>query len=392
MERKQFYPSRRHHHRNGGKRPLSAKRTRPPHSFPIASIVEEAQDAICYIDFTRNHLYSNEELRAMCPAMVTRRFEDVTALTAFFFARFEENGADLDAIAPVWQEMLDNRFLGCPNMDAHRLHLGERVIQLIFNFTNTPRGVFIMWRDETETILFEEQKDAFLAELSHDFRTPLTAINGYAELLMYRHTDDEKTHAMLTLVKQEAERLERLVDNFLDYQRVSYSEELLTRQPIDLSRLLESVVSSYDATSANHRVTLSTPESATIEADQDKLLQLVHNLVGNAIKYSPDGGTIDVSVTDEDGTLVLSVKDSGIGIPEEALPYIFDEYYRVDSDAHRPIKGTGLGLRICKRIAEAHGWGIHADSVYGEGTTFAIYLYSPTATSTTRLGEREEKV
>lgn len=392
MERKQFYPSRRHHHRNGGKRPLPAKRTRSPHSFPIASIVEEAQDAICYIDFTRNHLYSNDELRAMCPAMVTRRFEDTTALTEFFFARFEENGADLNAVAPLWQEMLDNRFLCCPRMDSRQLHLGERVIQLIFNFTHTPRGVFIMWRDETEMIQFEEQKDAFLTELSHDFRTPLTAITGYTELLMHRHKDDEKTHAMLTLVKQEADRLERLVDNFLDYQRVTYSEDLLTKEPVALKPLLEEVVASYDTTSSDHHVTLAAPDGLVIEADQEKLLQLVHNLVGNAIKYSPEGGTVTVDVTDENGTLVLSVKDSGIGIPEEALPYIFDEYYRVDSDAHRPIKGTGLGLRICKRIAEAHGWGIHADSVYGEGTTFCIYLYSPTATSTTRLGEHEERV
>ncbi|MFN4214562.1 sensor histidine kinase [Exiguobacterium sp.] len=388
MERKHFYPSRRHHNRIIGKRPLPLKRTHSPHAFPIASIVEEVQDAVCYIDFTRNHLYSNEQLRALCPSMVTRRFPNVEALSDFFFKRFEQNGADLEAVSLFWEELLDNRFLCCPRMDSRQLHLGERVIQLIFNFTHTPRGVFIMWRDETEAIHFEEQKDSFLSELSHDFRTPLTAINGYAELLMYRHTDDEKTHAMLTLVKQEAERLERLVDNFLDYQRVTYSEDLLAREPVQLKPLLEEVVASYDTTSSQHDVKLSAADGLVIEADQEKLLQLVHNLVGNAIKYSPGGGTVTVEVTNEDGTLVLSVKDSGIGIPEEALPYIFDEYYRVDSDAHRPIKGTGLGLRICKRIAEAHGWGIHADSEYGKGTTFSIYLYSPVATSTTLLTEQ----
>lgn len=349
------------------------KRSRSPHAFPIDSLVEEMQDAVCYIDFTRSHLYTNEQLRAICPSLETYRFQSMDDLTRFFTKTFERNGADMNEVTLFWDELLTNRFGCCPNMEAKSLRIGERTMQLIFNFTHTPRGVFIMWRDITDSIRFEEQKDAFLAELSHEFRSPLTAINGYAELLMYQHNDNDKTHSMLTLVKREAERLERLVDNFLDYQRVNYSEELLSLSTFALRPVLEDIVAHYKATSPQHDVILAA-DDVTIEADQEKLLQLLHNLIGNAIKYSPDGGNVYIDLVEEEELYVLSVRDMGIGIPDESMPYIFDEYYRVDSDAHRPIKGTGLGLRICKRIAEAHGWGIHAESVYGEGTSFSIYL------------------
>lgn len=385
MNRKSFYPARRHPARMTGTR---MRQRRSPHTLPINTIVEEAQDAVCYLDFTQNFLYSNEQLRAICPSMETKRFSNIEEITRFFYETFDRNDADMAKVTLFWEELLMNR-TGCnPSMEAKTFELGERTMQLILNFTHTPRGVFIMWRDITEAIHLEEQKDAFLAELSHEFRSPLTAINGYAELLMYQHSDNEKTHAMLALVKREAERLERLVDNFLDYQRVNYSEDLLTRSKFELRPVLEELVVHYKATSPRHNLILSA-EDITLEADSEKLLQLLHNLIGNAIKYSPDGGNVYIELVKEEELSILSVRDTGIGIPQEAIPYIFDEYYRVDSDAHRPIKGTGLGLRICKRIAEAHGWGIHADSVYGEGATFSIYLYSPSMTSMTLLTEQE---
>jgi len=193
--------------------------------------------------------------------------------------------------------------------------------------------------------------------------------------LMAHHEGSEKSYHMLEQVKQESERLERLVDNFLDYQKESYSAEQLNVSTFALRPLLEEVMASYQSTSPLHTVTFET-NNVWIQADAEKLRQLLHNLIGNAIKYSPDGGTVHTQVEDCDGTVILSVSDTGIGIPEDALPYVFDEYYRVDSIAHQSIKGTGLGLQICKRIAEAHGWGIHADSVYGEGTTFTIELHT----------------
>lgn len=374
MNRKSFYPARRHSGRTAGAR---MKRRRSSHLLPITTIVEEAQDAVCYLDFTQNFLYTNRQLRAICPSMETKRFSTIEEVTRFFYETFERNGADMTKVRLFWEELLTNRTGCCPSMEAKTFELGERTMQLILNFTHTPRGVFIMWRDITETVRFEEQKDSFLAELSHEFRSPLTAINGYAELLMYQHSDNEKTHGMVKLVKQEAERLERLVDNFLDYQRVNYSEELLARSTFELRPILEDLVVHYKTTCPRHDIILSA-EDVSLEADSEKLLQLLHNLIGNAIKYSPEGGNVYIELVKEEELSILSVRDTGIGIPQEAIPYIFDEYYRVDSDAHRPIKGTGLGLRICKRIAEAHGWGIHAESVYGEGTIFSIYLPSST--------------
>lgn len=376
MTRKAFYPGRPYHKRSMNKRLLMAKRISSPHLSPIASLVQEAQNPVCYINFTRNHLYSNTHLRSLCPAMVTRSFSNIEDMTHFFYETFEKHEADMTDVTNFWEELLTNRYGCCPSLEAKSLRIGERTMQLISNFTFTPRGVFIIWHDITDAIRCEEQKDAFLAQLSHEFRSPLTAINGYAELLMHQQEDNPKTHGMLTLVKRETERLERLVDNFLDYQRVNYSVELLSLSTFNLKSTLDDVVNYYTTTSTHHDFCL-TAHDVSIQADREKLLQLLHNLIGNAIKYSPNGGTIYIDVNTEDDHLVLSIRDTGIGIPADAIPHIFDEYYRVDSEAHRPIKGTGLGLRICKRIAEAHGWGIHADSVYGEGTTFSIMLYSP---------------
>ena len=353
----------------------SARQKRAPRAFSIASIVEEVQDAVCYIDFARHQLYTNHHLRSLCPSMKTQRFANTETMMHFFFEAFARHNADSTQVAHLLEELLENESGHYPSMTSRRLHLKDRTLQLIFNFTRTPRGVFIMWRDQTDAVRFEERKDSFLAELSHDFRTPLTAINGYTELLMSNHDGNEKTYNMLAHVKHEAERLERLVDNFLDYQKVNYSAEQLTVTTFPVQPVLEDVTESYQTTSPQHEVTWEAPD-VTVEADEEKFRQMLHNLIGNAIKYSPNGGTVHTRVHEEDGTLVLSVQDSGIGIPADALPHVFDEYYRVDSDAHRPIKGTGLGLRICKRIAEAHGWGIHADSVYGEGTTFSIELHT----------------
>ncbi|WP_214694424.1 MULTISPECIES: HAMP domain-containing sensor histidine kinase [unclassified Exiguobacterium] len=353
----------------------SARQKQERHTFSIASVVEEVQDAMCYIDFSKHRLYTNHLLHHWCPSMTTQSFASMEALTRFLYTTFEEHGADMAQVTHLIQELLECETEKWPSMTSRRIQFDDRTLHLIFNFTRTPRGVFIMWRDQTEAVRFEERKDTFLAELSHDFRTPLTAIHGYTELLMARHEGSEKSYHMLEQVKQESERLERLVDNFLDYQKESYTAEQLTVTTFALRPLLADVMASYQTTSPLHTVTFETND-VWIQADEEKLRQLLHNLIGNAIKYSPDGGTVHTQVEECDGTVVLSVSDTGIGIPEDALPYVFDEYYRVDSLAHQSIKGTGLGLRICKRIAEAHGWGIHADSTYGEGTTFTIELHT----------------
>lgn len=353
----------------------SARQKQKRHTFSIASIVEEVQDAMCYIDFSKHRLYTNDLLHHWCPSMTTQSFTSMEALTRFLYTTFEEHGADMAQVTYLIQELLECETEKWPSMTSRRIQFDDRTLHLIFNFTRTPRGVFIMWRDQTEAVRFEERKDAFLAELSHDFRTPLTAIHGFTELLMARHEGSEKSYHMLEQVKQESERLERLVDNFLDYQKESYSAEQLNVSTFALRPLLEEVMASYQSTSPLHTVTFETND-VWIQADGEKLRQLLHNLIGNAIKYSPDGGTVHTQVEECYGTVILSVSDNGIGIPEDALPYVFDEYYRVDSIAHQSIKGTGLGLRICKRITEAHGWVIHADSVYGEGTTFTIELHT----------------
>ncbi|WP_215144869.1 sensor histidine kinase [Exiguobacterium qingdaonense] len=369
-----------------GRQTRSARQKHTSRSFSVASIVEEGQDAICYIDFSKHRFYSNGHLRQLCPTLTTQTFVSLEALTHYLLRSFVRHGADSTQITHLIHELVECASVESPSMTSRRLQFDDRTLQLIFNFTRTPRGVFIMWRDQTEIVQFEERKNAFLAELSHDFRTPLTAIQGYTELLMARHETSKKSYHMLEQVKQETERLNRLVDNFLDYQKLSYSAEQLTVTTFSLRPLLEDITKSYQSMSPSHNVTYTAPD-VIVQADETKLRQMLHNLIGNAIKYSPDGGTVHTEVENRAGTITLSVSDTGIGIPEDALPYVFDEYYRVESSAHQSIKGTGLGLRICKRIAEAHGWGIHAHSVYGEGTTFTIELHDRQMSPTIHTSE-----
>lgn len=348
-----------------------------PNVFPILSLVEEMQDPVCYIDFSQNHFYSNQKLRDVCPLFLTQQFCSFDSLTSFFQDVIVQKDGDMEQFDLFWKEILKNRAATSPQMSPVELRMGSQTYQLIMNFTQTPRGVFFMWRDQTEAIRFEQQKNDFLAELSHELRSPLTAITGYVELLSYQQSDDDKASRMLQLVKQEASRLERLVDNFLDYQKVVYSNEQLVLEPFNLSDYLEELAEGYREVCPNHTLQLNLEGDIQIIGDKEKLTQMFYNLIGNAVKYSPAGGEIKIELTRCEDRCIFSICDSGIGIPEKSLPHIFDEYYRVDSDAHKKIKGTGLGLRICKRIAEAHGWVIQADSVYGIGTTFSVHILQP---------------
>jgi signal transduction histidine kinase len=177
------------------------------------------------------------------------------------------------------------------------------------------------------------------------------------------------------MIHQETLRLEDLISNLLDVQRMESGQQTYHNEPERLSAILEQAISVHQGSSQHHHITFDCTEDVYVYGDRTRLNQLFMNLLHNAVKYSPRGGEINVRVACERPDWIdISIEDHGIGIPQTALPKLFDKFYRVDNSASRKIGGTGLGLAICKEIAEGHGGTIHATSNIGKGSIFTVSL------------------
>jgi PAS domain S-box-containing protein len=220
-------------------------------------------------------------------------------------------------------------------------------------------------------------KSGFLSMLTHEFRTPLTAIQGYADLIHDREFDlsPEEIREYAGEIAASAQRLTRMTSDLLELDRVRAKRVVLGLAPTDLGAVAREVVNLLRSSTGGHDFLLDLDGAVPpILADGDRLTQVVINLVGNAIKYSPDGGTVMVRTRRDGDDVLLSVGDRGIGIPEELLEHIFEPYVRISNAGGRGIVGTGLGLPIARELVTLHGGRIWAESRAGEGTTFTVRL------------------
>ncbi len=223
--------------------------------------------------------------------------------------------------------------------------------------------------------LFQTQQ-RLLADVSHELRTPLTAIRGNVDLMRRMGDADRES---LEIIQEEIERMTRLVGDLLLLARADAGGLPLEKQKVELDNLLFEVYRQVRLLEKGVEVKVTEVDQACIMGDVDRLKQLLLNLVSNAIKYTPGGGTVDISLSKKNGWAYLRIADTGMGIPAEDLPYIFDRFYRVDKARARGHSGqgqggAGLGLAIAKWIAQAHGGNIDVMSKVGEGTTFTIIL------------------
>ena len=219
----------------------------------------------------------------------------------------------------------------------------------------------------------DEKKREFLQNLSHELRTPLSYIKGYSELL--QQPDAEHRH-IAAILYRESERMERMVSQILDLTKLEGGEEDIAH---DLLALSEIALSAIDNTAVKwqgrqQQVKADLDEDILVYGDEDRLLQVLVNLLDNAIAYTPDGGSITVSLRSEGSEAVLEVGDSGPGIPEGHLPYITDRFYRVEKGRTRGGGGAGIGLSIVKQIAELHGGRLKVASSEGNGTRVQVWL------------------
>lgn len=238
------------------------------------------------------------------------------------------------------------------------------------------KGLLLVLRDVTKETEADRLKTEFVSTVSHELRTPLSSIYGYTELMLNRDIEIPKQHKYLKTIHSETERLANLVNDFLDVQRMESGKLSYKKAVVDILPLFEEMTSFYAASTDRHTISFAVKEQVPqlVEADEEKLKQLLSNLLSNAVKYSPDGGNIRVELNSSAEEVHISVSDEGIGIPKEAVPKLFEKFYRVDNSDSRKIGGTGLGLAICKEIVTGHGGRITVESVERSGTIFHIRL------------------
>ena len=247
-------------------------------------------------------------------------------------------------------------------------------------------GVVMVLHDVTALRQLERVRTEFVANVSHELRTPLTAIQGYLETLLSGALEEpENARRFLEIVLRHSERLGRLLNDLTDLSNIELGKVTLRREAVKLDEVVASVLAIIGPRAERSRVRLGTDTPAdlpAVSADRDRLSQILINLVDNAVKYTPAGGTVTVTARAVPGGMVeAAVADTGIGIPPADLPRITERFYRVDKARSRELGGTGLGLAIVKHLVAAHGGELHIESVQEQGTTvrFTLPVEPPSA-------------
>jgi signal transduction histidine kinase len=224
------------------------------------------------------------------------------------------------------------------------------------------------------------QQSDLIAEMVHELRTPLAAITATTHILVRPEIGEERRVDMVRTISEETQRLTRMTTEFLDLARLESGRSRLARDPVDPAAIVRDAVETVEPQASTRQIDLTLeitpPELPTITGDEEKLKQVMLNLLTNAIKYNREGGQVGVSAVQYDDYVAISVADTGYGISEENLPHIFEKFYRV-ADHEGFTQGTGLGLAVAKRIVEGHGGRIAVESEVGVGTTFTFTLPIP---------------
>ena len=241
-------------------------------------------------------------------------------------------------------------------------------------------GLVAVLHDTTEQEKEERERRLFVSNVSHELRTPLTSVKSYLEALDEGALTEPVAPDFIKVSLDETNRMMRMVTDLLHLSRIDNETSYLDVELINFTAFITFILNRFDKMRSQddekkYELVRDYPiNSVWIEIDTDKMTQVIDNILNNAIKYSPDGGKITVSMKTTDDQMILSISDQGLGIPKQDLPKIFDRFYRVDRARSRAQGGTGLGLAIAKEIIKQHKGFIWAKSEYGKGSTFTIVL------------------
>ncbi len=281
-----------------------------------------------------------------------------------------------------------------PFGDSH-LHLHVRVARLGARF------VLLLADDRTESFRLDEVRRDFVANISHELKTPIGAIGLLAEAIETASDEPLEVKRFAKRLTIEADRLARLTHEIIELSRLQAAEPLASPEKVDIDSVVAQAVDRNRVAAESHRISLVSggDPGAEVYGDEQLLVTAVHNLIANAIQYSPDGFRVGIGVTNSDGVVEIAVTDQGVGIPEGERERVFERFFRVDNARSRHTGGTGLGLSIVKHAVQNHGGDVRVWSQQGSGSTFTIRLpeasRSPirpapasTADSTTTLGAK----
>lgn len=284
------------------------------------------------------------------------------------------------------REMRASRSVGGRRIVEHRVSdaSGDRTFKITFSCLAGDRtdgsGVVAVMHDMTKEAEVAQMKNDFVSHVSHELRTPLASIKAYVEMLIDGEADDEKQQReFYDVIQNEANRLSRLIDNILDISRLESGIVKINKQPLSLTVLVKEALELITPQASAKKLTIREQIAPAIYqtlADKDMLHRAILNLLSNAMKYTPEQGSIMVSTSVDEAAKRISVRisDSGVGIPAKDLPFVFDKFYRVEAN-NRMAKGTGLGLSLVKHIVETvHHGRVFVESAVGKGSTFGIEL------------------
>jgi signal transduction histidine kinase len=238
------------------------------------------------------------------------------------------------------------------------------------------RSIAAQFNDMADALARQHENQlAFIAAVAHDLRNPLSALEASADILSFNETiPADRLSDLMSVIKRQVRRLDRLVGDLLDGSRIEAGRLELRVEKCDGRILARDAFDLFSSTSKQHQFALNLPESPiAICCDPLRVEQVLNNLISNAVKYSPDGGEIAITAEQCDHEVLFQVSDQGLGIPEAELPYIFEPFRRTPM-SREEIPGVGLGLSVARRIVQAHGGRIQADSEVGKGTIFRVYL------------------
>ncbi len=240
------------------------------------------------------------------------------------------------------------------------------------------QGIVAVFSDITELKELDQMKTDLMSMVTHEIRTPLATVRGFAQILLKGGIPGEKAKEFLEIINRQSNRLVNLVNDFLDITRIESGRQNITKAPLNMQKLIENALVDLKPLADDKKISLhfeqpnyTVPE---VPADRNLMEQVLINLLSNAIKYSPKGAEARVAIRRENGAIQVDVKDTGLGIPRESLPRLFEKFYRVRCDDRKDIIGTGLGLSLVKQIIDVHSGTISVKSEHGVGSTFTFSI------------------
>ena len=300
--------------------------------------------------------------------------EDVLNKSILELLKIEDEYELRDLITQIPELTIDSQ-------DVNGEYLSLRVrFALIRRESGFISGLVAVLHDTTEQEKEERERRLFVSNVSHELRTPLTSVKSYLDALDEGALYDPVAPDFIKVSLDETNRMMRMVTDLLHLSRIDNATTQLDVELINFTAFITFILNRFDKMRSQdeekkYELVRDYPiNSVWIEIDTDKMTQVIDNILNNAIKYSPDGGKITVSMKTTDDQMILSISDQGLGIPKQDLPRIFDRFYRVDRARSRAQGGTGLGLAIAKEIIKQHNGFIWAKSEYGKGSTFTIVL------------------